>query len=133
MEMVGELKTINLEDTVVGKHVYANLYGVDRALLSDEEYLVDVVRAAAGLSNMTLVDLKSWSFGGRKGGISVIALVVESHIALHTWIEYGYATLDIYTCGADSDPWKGFKYVLNSLKPKRYTVGYADRSMNMPD
>ncbi len=116
------------DDIVVGKHLFGNLYGVDPAILGDEEYLRNVILEAVKLADMTLVELRSWSFGGKKGGVSVIALVKESHIALHTWINYGYATLDIYTCGARSDPWKAYEYVISKLRPKYYTVNYADRS-----
>ncbi len=115
-------------DIVVGKHVYANLYGVDPKILSDEKLLKEMVIEAAKLANMTLIEVKSWSIGGKKGGVSVIALVTESHIAIHTWVEYRYATVDIYTCGERSDPWKAFNYVVSVLKPKYYVVNYADRS-----
>ncbi len=116
------------DDIVVGKHLFGNLYGIDPSILGNEEFLRSVILEAVKLADMTLVEIKSWSFGGRKGGVSVIALVKESHIALHTWINYRYATLDIYTCGAKSDPWKAYEYVVSKLKPKYYTVNYADRS-----
>ena len=116
------------EDYIVGKHVYGNLYGVDRQLLWDRRFLENLVREAAERAAMHLVELKSWEFHGYHGGVSVIALVLESHIALHTWPDYGYATLDIYTCGAQSDPWKAFNYIVSRLRPRHYTVHYADRS-----
>lgn len=116
------------EDFIVGKHVYGNLYGVDEKLLWDKEFLEKLIVDAAKKANMHLVELKTWSFTGYHGGVSIIALVLESHIALHTWPDYGYATLDIYTCGAQSDPWKAFNYIVSKLKPKHYTVHYADRS-----
>ena len=116
------------EDRVVGKHVYGNLYDVDVEIAGSEERLKKVVEEAARIANMTLYDLKSWSFGGKKGGVSVIALVLESHIAVHTWVEYRYATVDVYTCGERSDPWKAFDYIVKALKPRYYTVNYADRS-----
>lgn len=116
------------EDRVVGKHVYGNLYDIDVAIASDEEKLKNIVLESVKLANMTLVEIKSWSFGGKKGGVSVIALVLESHIAVHTWFSYRYATVDVYTCGEMSDPWKAFEYIINTLKPKYYTVNYADRS-----
>jgi S-adenosylmethionine decarboxylase len=117
-----------MSDRVVGKHVYGNLYEIDVNVAENEERLREIVTEAAKLANMTLYDIKSWSFGGRKGGVSVIALVLESHIAVHTWIEYRYATVDVYTCGERSDPWKAFEYIIKNLKPKYYTVNYADRS-----
>lgn len=116
------------DNRIIGKHVYGNLYNVDLDIASNEEMLRQAVIEAAKKANMTLYDVKSWSFGGKKGGVSVIALVVESHIAIHTWIEYKYATVDVYTCGEKSDPWKAFDYIVEILKPKYYTVNYADRS-----
>ncbi len=116
------------EDRIVGKHVYGNLYDIDVTIASDEEKLKSIVMESVKLANMTLIEIKSWSFGGRKGGVSVIALVLESHIAVHTWFSYRYATVDVYTCGENSDPWKAFEFIINTLKPKYYTVNYADRS-----
>ncbi|MEM4871547.1 MAG: adenosylmethionine decarboxylase [Thermofilaceae archaeon] len=115
-------------DGVVGKHVYGNLYDVDLSVAADEEKLKKVVLEAAQLGKMRVWDLRSYSFGGDKGGISVIALVVESHIAVHTWIEYRYATVDVYTCGEQSDPFKAFEHIVKALKPRFYTFNYADRS-----
>jgi S-adenosylmethionine decarboxylase len=116
---------------VVGKHVYGNLYDVDLSVAGDEARLRGVVEEAARLGNTRLWELKSWSFGGEKGGVSVIALVLESHIAVHTWIEYRYATVDVYTCGEQSDPFKAFEHIVKALKPRFYTFNYADRS-SMP-
>ena len=121
-------KTHQEEDKIVGKHVFGNLYGIPREIASDEKLLYEVVRKAVDIANMKLVEMKSWSFGGKKGGVSVIALVEESHIAVHTWLEYNYATVDVYTCGEHSDPMKAFEYIVSQLKPKRYQMFYADRS-----
>jgi len=113
---------------VVGKHVFGNLYEVDPSVISDEERLREIVIRAVKEANAKLWEVKSWKFGGEKGGVSVIALVTESHIAIHTWTEYRYATVDIYTCGEHTDPKKAFDYILSQLKPKYYTYNYADRS-----
>ena len=115
-------------DTIVGKHVYGSFYGIDREVASNEELLKAVVVRAVKESGATLHDIKSWKFQGRKGGVSVIALVLESHVALHTWPEYDYATVDVYTCGEHTNPWRAYEVIKEALKPKYYTVHYADRS-----
>lgn len=122
------LTNIVLGDVIVGKHVFGNLYGIDKDVANDERELKDIVLKAVELSNTKLLDIRVWKLGGKKGGVSVIALVEESHIAIHTWIEYEYATVDVYTCGQNSNPWKAFNYIVSRLKPKYYTVNYADRS-----
>ncbi|MCC6022072.1 MAG: adenosylmethionine decarboxylase [Desulfurococcaceae archaeon] len=121
-------KISNASNAIIGKHIYANLYEPDPKILNDEDTLKNIVIEAVHLANMTLIEVKSWRVPGNKGGVSILALITESHIALHTWIEYKYATLDIYTCGEKSDPWAAFEYIVSKLKPKTFKVNYSDRS-----
>jgi len=123
-QLVSQINT----DRIIGKHVFGNLYDIDPEILSNKDFLHKIVLEAVKIANMKLVESKAWSFGGKKGGVSVIALVEESHIALHTWIEYNYATLDVYTCGEQSNPQAAFEYIVSQLKPKRYQMFFADRS-----
>ncbi|MCE4607091.1 MAG: adenosylmethionine decarboxylase [Desulfurococcales archaeon] len=109
------------------------MYGVNPDILWDEELLVNTVKKAVEEAGATLYDLKSWRIEGEKGGVSVIALVLESHISIHTWPGYRYATVDVYTCGENADPWRGFEVILSRLNPKFYTVHYSDRSSLPPD
>ncbi len=115
------------EDYIVGKHVYGNLYGISREVALDHDFLVETMKKAAELSNATIIEVRSWVIPGKKGGVSVIVLVDESHLALHTWSEYSYATLDVYTCGEHTEPLKGFQYVVERLRPKKYTMHYVVR------
>jgi len=113
---------------VKGRHIYGELYGSPSDLLNDEEFLTKTVVKAAEHGMTTILEVKYWRVGGEHGGVSVLALVVESHIAIHTWPGNNYATVDVYTCGDRSDPWKVFYYIVNALKPKHYVVHYSDRS-----
>ena len=113
---------------IVGKHVFGNLYNCPVELISDQKFLRQLVLKAVETANMNLVSLRSWKFGGEKGGVSVIALIKESHIAVHTWREYNYATVDIYTCGKESKPELAFELIVGSLKPERVVRYFADRS-----
>lgn len=38
-------------------------------------------------------------------GVSGMVVIAESHVAIHTWPEYNYAAVDIFTCGDTIDPW----------------------------
>jgi len=112
---------------IIGKHIYGNLYdcGAD---ISNKEFLEKIVKKAIKISKCKLVEIKSWEFGGKKGGVSVIALIMESHIAIHTWINYNYVTIDVYTCGKKSNAEKAFDYLVKMLKPKKFTKYKANRS-----
>ncbi|ARM76301.1 adenosylmethionine decarboxylase [Acidianus manzaensis] len=110
---------------VVGKQVYGNLYNCDENTLKNIEDLKRIVTNAAKIGNMTLLDIKAWKIGE---GASVVAIILESHITIHTWPEYDFATVDVYSCGPHSDPKKAFMYIVEELKAKRYIMNEADRS-----
>jgi len=111
---------------VVGKHVYGNLYNCDPKLLSDPHYLENVVREASKIGNMRLLDIKYWKIGE---GVSILGIILESHISIHTWPEYSFATVDVYSCGAHTDPDKAFDYIVKALKAESYEKRYADRTL----
>lgn len=119
---------VRLEKQIVGKHVYGNLYGCEHEIINDEVALKNTVIEAAKIANMTIWDAKSWKFGGEKGGVSALALVLESHIAIHTWNEFQYVAVDVFTCGEKSDPERAFEYIVSKLKPKSVVKHFANRS-----
>ncbi|MFP3197071.1 MAG: adenosylmethionine decarboxylase [Sulfolobaceae archaeon] len=110
---------------VVGKQVYGSLYECDPNILKDREALEQIVKDAVTIGNMTLLDIKSWKIGD---GVSVVAIVLESHVTIHTWPEYNFATIDVYSCGPHTDPKRAFQYIVEQLKAKKYTMNEADRS-----
>ncbi|MCL5404626.1 MAG: adenosylmethionine decarboxylase [Candidatus Marsarchaeota archaeon] len=116
---------------IVGKHVYGNMYEVEERFTANLDFLTKLVVDSAKIGNMHIIELltkKFSAYNGIPGGVSVIALIEESHIALHTWPESSYATLDIYSCGEASNPELAFKYILSKLKPKSHKMFNADRS-----
>nr|KJR72176.1 MAG: S-adenosylmethionine decarboxylase proenzyme [Vulcanisaeta sp. AZ3] len=112
---------------VYGVHVYGNLYECDKEVLRDEVYLTRVVKEAADVAGALLVSTFFYKFGVN-GGTSVVAIVAESHISIHTWPEYGYATVDVYTCGDHTKPMEAFKYIVKALRARRFEVFTSDRS-----
>ncbi|EQD51160.1 S-adenosylmethionine decarboxylase proenzyme [mine drainage metagenome] len=115
---------------VIGKHVYGNLYGIELKNLTDLSALTKLVVDSAKAGNLHILELITKKFSdinGIPGGISVIALIEESHIALHTWPESLYATLDIYSCGSATYPDIAFKHIVSKLNPKKVKSWTADR------
>jgi S-adenosylmethionine decarboxylase len=116
---------------VIGKHVYGNLNEVNPKVIADLNYLIKTVVESSKVGNLHIIEMitkKFNSYNEYDGGVSIIALIEESHIALHTWPESMYATLDIYSCGEESNPDAAFSYIVNKLKPKSVTSSFIDRS-----
>ena len=120
-----EVSVLMPKAKVVGRHIYGDLIDcANEELLKDSGGLEKLVADAAAVGNMTLLDVKSWKIGL---GVSVVAIVLESHISIHTWPEYRYATVDVYSCGAHTNPQAAFEYIVKALKPKRVRMGKVDR------
>ncbi|MFT6862617.1 MAG: S-adenosylmethionine decarboxylase proenzyme [Akkermansiaceae bacterium] len=67
------------------------------ALLEDAELLKSTMIACAEEAGATVVDSLIHSYN--PAGLSGVVVISESHLAVHTWPEIGYASFDIYTCG----------------------------------
>ena len=113
---------------VLGRHIIAELHGCDPDLLTDLERTVKILREAVRISGATYLGefhkvFEPW------GGLSAIVALAESHISIHTWPEYGYAAVDIFTCGDDADPWKAYEYIVSEYKPENVNVTEIKRGL----
>lgn len=97
----------------LGRHLLAELTGCSAALLDDLEKLQEIFKTAAEKAGATVVNATSHRFSPH--GVSVVVVISESHVSVHTWPEYGYASVDFYTCGDTVDPHKGLDYITQML------------------
>ena len=81
----------------LGNQLVAELYGCDRGLLDDAAYVEHAMVSAARLAGATIVTRTFHHFSPH--GVSGAVIIAESHLAIHTWPEYGYAAVDLFTCG----------------------------------
>lgn len=85
-----------------GRHVLADLHGLDALSLDDAPYLCSLLKAGIARSGATLV--KSIDFKFVPSGVTVLMLLAESHVSLHTYPGEGRAFFDAFTCGDTCDP-----------------------------
>ncbi len=116
------------EAPVIGRHVYGEAYNCDPEVLSNEEKLEEIIRGAARIGGFTLLDVKAWKI---HPGVSVVGIVLESHISIHTWPEHRFATIDVYTCGSEGDPIAAYRYIIKQLGAEKYTMKISDRSFRV--
>jgi len=60
-------------------------------------------------------------------GVSGVVVISESHLAIHTWPEYGYAAVDIFTCGSTVDPWLACDYLKEKFEAGHYEASEMQR------
>lgn len=66
-------------------------------------------------------------------GVTGVVLLAESHISIHTWPEFNYVALDIYTCGDKSSPLKSLEYLKSEFKPQKFEVMQIKRGKARED
>jgi S-adenosylmethionine decarboxylase proenzyme len=87
----------------LGKQILVEFYDCDQSKLNDVSFIEGSLIDAAKASRATLISHNFHKFSPY--GVSGVVVIAESHIAIHTWPEYLYAAVDIFTCGDTIDPW----------------------------
>ena len=101
----------------LGRHILIEYYNCDREILKDHELIEKFMCEAAERANATIVTSCFHRFN--PWGVSGAVIIQESHLTIHTWPEYGYASVDLYTCGDTVNPWDGFDYLEDVLRAER--------------
>lgn len=104
----------------LGRHLLVEYYDCDAKILTDVGIIEDIMVGAAKAAKAHIVDVVFHTFNPH--GLSGVVVIQESHLAIHTWPEHGFASVDIYTCGNSVNPWVSYKYILKHLKAKNSTA-----------
>jgi S-adenosylmethionine decarboxylase proenzyme len=102
----------------VGYQIVAEMYGVNPTFLKESKPLTALLRQSIEKSQLHMEEIfvKEYS----PYGLSIIAILVESHCHLHTWPEWDYLSLDIFVCEASEKAEKLFQYLLKGIDPLDY-------------
>lgn len=104
----------------LGRHVLLELWGCRRELLNDVARVQEILLEAAQRARCTIIDKVSHGFSPY--GVSVVVLIAESHLSIHTWPEHDYAAVDIFTCGESLQPEEVNSYFISEFGAVRHTT-----------
>ncbi|WP_036036686.1 adenosylmethionine decarboxylase [Leptospira mayottensis] len=104
----------------LGKHVIAEFYDCDYEIINNHELVEDIMLKSVDLSGATTI--KSVFHRFSPYGVSGVVVVSESHFAIHTWPEYGYCAVDVFTCGDLIDNQAALDYLKEKFGSKNISV-----------
>lgn len=104
----------------LGRQVAIDFYDCDEGLLNNSSFLEKTLRRAADEAGATVIQSVFHMFSPH--GVSGITIIAESHMSIHTWPEYRYAAVDIFTCSEGMDNYKALVLIKESLKAGFYSV-----------
>ena len=87
----------------LGRQILVEFYDCESAKINDVEYIEEAMLSGTKAANATIISHNFHKFSPY--GVSGMVVIAESHVSIHTWPEYNYAAVDIFTCGDTIDPW----------------------------
>jgi S-adenosylmethionine decarboxylase len=101
-----------------GDHLIVEFWGAK--IIEDIKKIKDILVRTAKISRNTSLGVKIHKFSPQ--GVTGFILLAESHISIHTWPERDYIAIDIFSCGRNSQPYKGLEYLKKEFQPKRIKI-----------
>ena len=82
-----------------GQHLLVDIKDVDSDFLNSEQRLATAMVELISASKLTLLSYHCHSLVPL--GVSCAGVLLESHVAFHTWPNEGVITMDVFTCGGE--------------------------------
>ena len=125
------LQTHQLQQQL-GEHILVEIKSAPAEGLNHLESLKQAISDVLTQANLTVVAIQGHQFAPQ--GVSVVAVLSESHLSIHTWPELGYAALDVYTCGLDvvGRAEVAATGIVAHLQAKEYHMSIVRRGIPLP-
>ncbi|OFZ28710.1 MAG: spermidine synthase [Bdellovibrionales bacterium RIFCSPHIGHO2_01_FULL_40_29] len=107
----------------LGRHILVEFMNCKADVLNDVAAIENAMVEAAQIAGATVINSTFHHFSPY--GVSGVVVIQESHLAIHTWPEYRYAAVDLFTCGDSVDPWVSFEHL-----KKAFEASYSALEMN---
>lgn len=105
-----------MEYSTRGTHILCDTWGVDFNILNNFDWLREKMKESIEVSGATILSVQGEKFDPQ--GVTLLFLLSESHMSIHTYPEKHFASIDIYTCGESVNPQTAIEYFLEELNPE---------------
>lgn len=115
----------------LGRHVLIEAYGCDKHALDNVKEVEKIMVDAALAAGAEIREVAFHKFSPQ--GVSGVVVISESHLAIHTWPELGYAAIDVFTCGESVNPWDAVDYLIKLFGVESVTANEVKRGIFQSD
>lgn len=109
------------------RHCILELWECNRKLLNDIKFVEKMMTEAALQAGAEVREVTFHQFAPQ--GVSGVVIVSESHLAIHTFPEHGYASIDVFTCGKRIDPKKAASLIAQKLEANKIYEMNVERGL----
>ncbi|MDZ7715033.1 MAG: adenosylmethionine decarboxylase [Balneolaceae bacterium] len=111
----------------LGRQILVEFYDCNSEKINDVEFIESSFLEATRKSKATIISHNFHKFSPH--GISGVVVIAESHVTIHSWPEYNYAAVDIFTCGDTIDPWIIQEYLKEAFESTNISSMEMKRGM----
>ncbi len=111
----------------LGTHLLIELKDCNAKFLTSVNDVTDIMVGAAKEAKATIVNHSFHEFN--PFGVSGMVVIAESHLSIHTWPEYKYAAVDIFTCGDVIKPEIAANYLIERFESKNPSIVEMKRGL----
>lgn len=109
----------------IGRQAIMDIYDYKEIDIENLDLIKRLLFESAKESNLHIVDYKFHKFDPI--GISGVLVLAESHLTIHTWPEYNYIAIDVFTCGNKINPVFACEVIAKNLCSDNYKIEYFER------
>ncbi len=110
----------------LGVHYLAEYYNCNVLAINDIEVIESIMTTAADLAEATIVKTFCHQFSPH--GVSGVVVIAESHLTIHTWPEYEYAAVDLFSC-SDFNYRIALDYIKDNINAQKMIISSVDRGI----
>jgi len=115
----------------IGHHYIVEASGCVPKIIGNIEKVQQILVKAADIAGAQVWSISFNRFPPQ--GVSGVVVISESHISTHTWPEFGYVALDIYTCGKSVDPEKAVVFAVEAFGSSTSHITEITRGLDEGD
>ncbi|NWK78901.1 adenosylmethionine decarboxylase [Aquitalea sp. LB_tupeE] len=110
-----------------GRHVFVDIWGVAPEILNNVVRLEESLITATVAEGVTVLGTMRKVF--EPTGVTILLLLAESHVSLHTYPDQGKAFFDAFTCGTNYNPENIFYSFASDSMPGHYKIKHIERGV----
>lgn len=111
----------------LGRHILAEIYGCNPEILNDRDVIERIMVDSTLAAGAEIREVAFHKFSPM--GVSGVVVISESHLTIHTWPEFGYAAVDVFTCGDRINPWDACNYMTERFNASHITATEVKRGL----
>ena len=113
-------------------HIIADLYGCPASVMN--QHVIDVNQTKESIKDIierhrgTVIDAIMHVFEPiHSGAYTALFMLSESHVSIHTWPEFEFVAVDVFTCGEKADPAQICQSIANYFQADSCDVSFLMR------